>query len=53
MDYVKGGGRGNFTNLFSLLLEDLELYLQTGHESGLSFDDVILIVLLFTDHMAI
>jgi hypothetical protein len=27
--------------------------LQTGHKSGLSFDDVILILLLFADDMAI
>jgi hypothetical protein len=39
-----------FRQFYSL---DLELYLQTGHESGLSLDDVILILLLFADKMVI
>ena len=39
--------------LFSLFVEDLELFLQSDINSGLSFDDVILILLLFADDMAI
>ncbi len=39
--------------LFSLFVEDLELYLQDSINSGLSIDDIVLIVLLFADDMAI
>jgi len=39
--------------LFSLFVEDLELYLQDNINSGLSIDDIVLIVLLFADDMAI
>ena len=39
--------------LFSLFVEDLELYLQDSVTSGLSIDDIVLIVLLFADDMAI
>lgn len=39
--------------LFSLFVEDLELFLQDNIESGLLFDDVVLILLLFVDNMAI
>ena len=39
--------------LFSLFIEDLELFLQNGVTSGLSFDDIVLILLLFADNMVI
>jgi len=39
--------------LFSLFIEDLELFLQNGVTSGLSFDDILLILLLFADNMVI
>ena len=39
--------------LFSLFVEDLELYLQCDIDAGLSIDDLTLILLLFADDMAI
>jgi len=39
--------------LFSLFIEDLELYLQDDPSSGLHIDDILLILLLFADDMAI
>ena len=39
--------------LFSLFVEDFELYLQDSINSGLSIDDIVLILLLFADDMAI
>ena len=39
--------------LFSLFVEDLELFLQNDVSSGLSIDDIVLILLLFADDMAI
>jgi len=39
--------------LFSLFIEDLELFLQKDTTSGLSIDDIVLILLLFADDMAI
>ena len=39
--------------LFSLFLEDLELFLQNDETSGLSIDDIVLILLLFADDMII
>ena len=39
--------------LFFVYVEDLELYLQTRDLSGLSFQDSILILLLFADDMFI
>ncbi|XP_052260175.1 uncharacterized protein LOC127864540 [Dreissena polymorpha] len=39
--------------LFSLFVEDLELYLQDNINSGLSIDDITMILLLFADDMAI
>lgn len=39
--------------LFSLFVEDLELYLQSEIEAGLTLDDIVLILLLFADDMAI
>ena len=39
--------------LFSLFVEDLELYLQNDIHSGLHLDDIVLILLLFADDMAI
>jgi len=39
--------------LFSLFVEDLELFLQDSVHSGLNIEDIILILLLFADDMAI
>ncbi len=39
--------------LFSLFLEDLELFLQGSNESGLTLDDVTFILMLFADDMVI
>jgi len=39
--------------LFSLFVEDLELYLQQDVHDGIHIDDLVLIVLLFADDMAI
>ena len=39
--------------LFSLFVEDLELYLQNDVNSGLVIDDIIILLLLFADDMAI
>ena len=38
--------------LFSLFLEDSELFLQDSINSGLLIDDLVLIILLFADDMA-
>ena len=39
--------------LFSLFIEDLELFLQDDVNSGLDINDVMLLILLFADDMAI
>ena len=39
--------------LFSIFVEDLELFLQNNIDSGLQLDDIVLILLLFADDMAI
>lgn len=39
--------------LFSLFVEDLELYLQNDVTSGIHINDIVLILLLFADDMAI
>lgn len=39
--------------LFSIFVEDIELYLQNNPDSGLILDDIVLILLLFADDMAI
>lgn len=39
--------------LFSLFIGDLELLLQNDNRSGLLFDDILLIMLLFADDMTI
>ena len=39
--------------LFALFVEDLEVYIQTNNCSGLSFQDISLILLLFADDMVI
>jgi hypothetical protein len=39
--------------LFSLFVEDLEMFLQNNINSGLQLDDIVLILLLFADDMAI
>ena len=39
--------------LFSLFIDDLELFLQDSVNCGMTFDDITLIILLFADDMAI
>jgi len=39
--------------LFSLFVEDLQLYLQQDVHDGIYIDDLVLIMLLFADDMAI
>ena len=39
--------------LASLFLEDLELFLQNKNDSGIIIDDIVIILLLFADDMAI
>ncbi|XP_053392155.1 L-xylulose reductase-like, partial [Mercenaria mercenaria] len=39
--------------LFSLFVEDLELFLQTDVDSGLQLDDIVLVLLLFADDMVV
>jgi hypothetical protein len=39
--------------LFSLFVNDLELFLQDSNLSGLNIDDITLILLLFADDMVI
>ena len=39
--------------LFSIFVEDLELFLQNDIECGIQIDDILLILLLFADDMAI
>ena len=39
--------------LFSLFLEDLELFLQDDVNSGLNINDIMLLILLFADDMAV
>ena len=39
--------------MFSLFLEDLELYLQENVDSGLSLNDLTLLLLLFADDMVL
>ena len=39
--------------MFSLFIEDLELFLQDNHSSGLLLDDILFILMLFADDMAI
>ena len=39
--------------MFSLFVEDLEMYLQNGLDSGICLNDICLILLLFADDMVI
>ena len=39
--------------LFSLFIEDLELFLQDDVNSGLNINDIMLLILLFADDMAV
>ena len=39
--------------LFSLCIDDLEMFLQDNIECSLNIDDIVLILLLFADDMAI
>ena len=54
-EYAVGLRQGEVMSpiLVSLFMEDLELFLQDTCNSGLLFDDVILILLLFADDMCI
>ena len=54
-EYAVGLRQGEVISpiLFSLFVEDLELFLQNDVTSGLSFDDILLILLLFADDMVI
>ena len=55
LEYGVGLRQGKIISpiLASLYLEDLELYLQQNPESGLTFDNITLIILLFADDMVI
>ena len=44
---------GLSTILFSLLLEDLEMYLFDNVNSGLTLDEISFIIMLFADDMVI
>ena len=39
--------------MFSLYLEDLELFLQDNHDSGLTLENLTFILMLFADDMVI
>jgi len=39
--------------MFSLFVEDIELHMQSKVDSGIQIDDIMLIMLLFADDMAI
>ena len=39
--------------LFAMFVEDPELYLQNDVDSGLVMDDIVIMLLLFADYMAI
>ena len=39
--------------MFSLFIDDLELFLRQKHDRGLSLDDITFILLLFADDMDI
>lgn len=54
-EYAIGHRQGEVMSplLFSLFVEDLELYLQNEIDSGLQIDDIVLILLLFVDDLAI
>lgn len=54
-DYAVGLRQGEVTSplLFSIFVEDLELCLQSDLSSGIEVDEIVLILLLFADDMAI
>jgi hypothetical protein len=54
-EYAVGLRQGEVMSplLFSIFVEDLELFLQKDIDSGIALDDILLILLLFADDMAI
>ena len=54
-EYAVGLRQGEVISpiLVSLFMEDIELFLQDGDNSGLIIDDIVLILLLFADDMAV
>ena len=54
-EYAVGLRQGEVISpvLFSLFVEDLELFLQNDINCGLTFDNIVLILLLFADDMVI
>ena len=52
---AQGLKQGEITSpmLFSLFIEDLELFIQDSPTSGLTIDDITFILLLFADDMVL
>ena len=55
IEYAVGLRQGEVISpaLVSLFLEDIEMYLQEDINSGLSFFDIVLVLILFADDMAV
>ena len=54
-EYAVGLRQGEVLSpiLFSLFVEDLELYLQNNQDAGINIDEIVFIISLFADDMAI